>query len=509
MAELCAATSVFTDLGTGQPGDHALRTCVIAMRLAERLGLGEDEQRTVYYGTLLRFLGCTADQHTVAAEVGGDEIAFFAGSAPTVMGSTLEEMRGMLPLVAPGQPLPRRARLLAALLTDPKGKDRLLSAHCEVAATLAGDMGLDQAVVEALHSAYARWDGTGTPAGLEADAIPVATRVAIVARDIELWSRDADHDTAIRVLRTRRAKAYDPAVVDAADGRSDAGAADSLASLRHLDADPWDAVLELEPGLPLTVSGPVLTRALRALGDFADLKAPEFSGHARRTASLAQAAATARGIDAELVERAALTHDLGVVGVASGLWCAPRQLTASEWERVRLHPVWSTRILSRCTGLAAVADLAGSTHERLDGSGYPGATRGGSEEWAILAAADCFDEQCSPRAYRRAAAPSEAADRLGQLVTDGRLPHVAVAAVLDAAGEAPPLVTVDRPAGLTEREVDVLGLLARGRTNRQIAADLGIAPRTVGAHVEHIYAKADVRSRAAATLFAIQHDLVP
>jgi HD-GYP domain-containing protein (c-di-GMP phosphodiesterase class II) len=508
MAELCAATSLFTDLGTGQSGDHALRTCVVAMRLADRLGLDDHERGAVYYGTLLRFLGCTADQHEVAAEVGGDEIAFFGGSAPTVMGSALEELRAMVPLVAPGQPLHRRARLVAALLADPKGKDRLLSAHCEVAATLATEMGIEPAAIDALRAAYARWDGTGTPSDLEGDAIPVATRIAIVARDVELWARDVDDETAGDVLRARRGKAYDPVVVDAAlDGPDGGGAA--LAALRELHDDPWTLVLELEPGAPRTLAGAALTRALGALGDFADLKAPEFSGHSRRTARLAGAAATGQGLDAELVEQAALTHDIGVVGVPSGLWCAPRALTSSEWEQVRVHPMWSARILSRCGGLEGVAALAGSTHERLDGSGYPSGAHGGPDGWAVLAAADCFDEQCSPRAYRPASQPSAAADRLGQLVSSGQLPHPAVAAVLDAAGEATPVVAVDRPAGLTEREVDVLGLLARGRTNRQIADELGISPKTVGAHVEHVYTKAGVRSRAAATLFAIHHDLVP
>jgi HD-GYP domain-containing protein (c-di-GMP phosphodiesterase class II) len=509
MAELCAATSLFTDLGTGQPTDHALRTCVVAMRLAERLQLDDEDRRTVYYATLLRFLGCTADQHQVAAEVGGDEIAFFAGSAPSVMGSSLEELRRMVGLVAPGQSLPRRARLLLALLSDPKGKDRLLAAHCEVAATLALGMGLDPPVVEALRAAYARWDGGGTPSTLEGEAIPVATRIAIVARDVELWSRDVDEDTAVEVVQARRAKAYDPSAVDAAlDGSTGRLAASHLAELRRIEGDPWEVALGLEPGEPGVLDGSRLTSALAALGDLADLKAPEFSGHSRRTARLACRAATAEGVDPELVERAALTHDVGVVAVPSGLWCAPRRFTASEWEQVRLHPMWTNRILARCRGLDRVGALAGSTHERLDGSGYPTGARGGAEGWAVLAAADAFDEHCSPRSYRPAATPGDAADRLGALVEGGRLPHAAVAAVLDAAGEAPPMVTVDRPAGLTEREVDVLRLLARGRTNRQIATDLRISPKTVGAHVEHLYAKAGVRSRAAATLFAMQHDLI-
>jgi HD-GYP domain-containing protein (c-di-GMP phosphodiesterase class II)/DNA-binding CsgD family transcriptional regulator len=504
MAELCAATSLFTDLGTGQPADHALRTCVVAMRLAERLDVAPREAGDTYYVTLLRFLGCTADQHQVADDVGGDEITFFAGMAPVTMGSPGEEVRQMAALTAPGQGLARRALLVARALSDPKGKERLLGAHCEVAERLATEMGLPGEVSDALAVAYARWDGKGIPGGVAEDDIPIATRIAVVARDLELWARDIDHDTAAEVLEHRAGRAYDPSVVAAAlDGPID--------ELRHIDGDPWNHVLDLEPGPRRSLDGSQVTRALAALGDFADLKAPEFSGHSRRTARLARAAASARGLDpseVDTVERAALVHDLGVVAVPSGIWCAPRVLTSAEWEQVRLHPLWTRRLLSRCGGLADIAALGGSSHERLDGSGYPAGSSGGPPGWALLAAADRFDEGCSPRAYRPGARPSSMAERLAEMVSADLLPHDDVAAVLTAAGEAVPTVEVDRPAGLTEREVDVLRLLAQGRTNRQIASTLGISPKTVGAHVEHIYAKAGVASRAAATVFAMQHDLL-
>ena len=80
--------------------------------------------------------------------------------------------------------------------------------------------------------------------------------------------------------------------------------------------------------------------------------------------------------------------------------------------------------------------------------------------------------------------------------------------MLEAAGQVGRPARVVRPAGLTEREVDVLRLIARGQSNKEVATALGISPKTVGHHVEHIYAKAGVTTRAGATLFAMEHGLL-
>ncbi|MGH8925616.1 MAG: hypothetical protein ACRDWA_13420 [Acidimicrobiia bacterium] len=123
LAEVCAATSLFTDLGTGQPAEHGLRTCLVAMRLAEGLGVGAEERVEVFYLALLRFLGCTADAHELAAGVGGgDEARFLAGMAPVVMGSPREEIARLVHLVAAGQRLPQRLRQLARVLAGLEGR---------------------------------------------------------------------------------------------------------------------------------------------------------------------------------------------------------------------------------------------------------------------------------------------------------------------------------------------------------------------------------------------------
>jgi HD-GYP domain-containing protein (c-di-GMP phosphodiesterase class II)/DNA-binding CsgD family transcriptional regulator len=507
LAELCGATSLFTDLGTGQPAEHGLRGCLVAMRLAEALGADDALRRETFYASLLRFLGCTADSHEVAAMAGGDDAGFLAGMAPATMGSPREELARLLGLVGRGERVPHRLRLLAGALSDPRGKQRLLGAHCEVAVRLASEISLPAGVIAALGAAYGRWDGRGVPAGLAGEEIPLSMRVAIVARDLELWGRETDAAATAQMLRSRRGRAYAPEVVDAALGVGVDELRDSREAL-------WEEVLASEPVPWLEVRETEgLHRALGALGDFADLKAPEFAGHARRVARLTAAAGRAGNVEGpafgDLVG-AALVHDVGVVAVPAGVWRAPRRLSTAEWEQVRLHPLWSGRILSRCEGLGSVARLAAGHHERLDGSGYPTGTTGDSSTTTggLLACADLYDEATSPRPYRPALTPTAAADELVRSVKAGALANRDVGLVLAAAGAPSAPALLERPAGLTEREVDVLRRLAVGLTNRQTAASLGISPKTVGTHVEHIYAKTGLRSRAAATLFAMQHDLL-
>src|SRR4029453_8746722 len=83
----------------------------------------------------------------------------------------------------------------------------------------------------------------------------------------------------------------------------------------------------------------------------------------------------------------------------------------------------------------------------------------------------------------------------------------AAAAVLAAAGHKPPPVRRQLIAGLTERELDVLRLVARGKSMKEIGRALGISPKTVDNHLQHVYPKIAVKTRAGATLFAIEHGL--
>jgi HD-GYP domain-containing protein (c-di-GMP phosphodiesterase class II)/DNA-binding CsgD family transcriptional regulator len=502
LAELLASVSLATDLGTGQPPGHALRTCTVAAALAEELGCGPDEVRPVHQFALLRFLGCTSDAAETAALVGGDDLAINAAMAPVIMGSGREIMGRFVRSVAPGQPPLRRLRLLARGLADPKSTERSLSTHCEVAVMLAGRAGLEQPVLDALAHAYERWDGKGYPARLEGDSIPLAVRVALVARDADLAVMVGDDPR--EWVRARRGRAYDPAVVDAFEQVG----ADVLSELDG--ADEWETALASEPRPVAIVEPAALDTVLTAFADFADLKSPWIRGHSRKVASLAEGAGRLSGLDAsecEKLRRAGFVHDLGRVGVENGVWDKAGLLTTSEWERVRLHPYYTERILDRCGALAPLVEPASSHHERIDGSGYHRSLSGEalSRGDRILAAADVFAALTAERPHRPAYGDEEASDALE---AEASLDGDAVACVLAAAGRRPAPSPAGWPAELTDREVEVLRLIARGQSNREVAQQLFIAPKTVGRHVENLYRKIGVSSRAAAAVFAMENRLL-
>src|SRR5579859_2205143 len=178
LVELLGAISLATDMGTGQPHGHGVRTSVLAVALGRQLGVGGEGLVDVQRVALLRFLGCTGEASDTARLAGGDDIAFMAAMAPATMGAKPEMLRGLVGAVGEGSPVWRRAALVAGALSDPGGAKRSLSAHCEVAAMLAERLGTGLRVQEALAHGYERWDGAGFPDGLAGDSVPVAVRVA-------------------------------------------------------------------------------------------------------------------------------------------------------------------------------------------------------------------------------------------------------------------------------------------------------------------------------------------
>jgi DNA-binding CsgD family transcriptional regulator len=212
---------------------------------------------------------------------------------------------------------------------------------------------------------------------------------------------------------------------------------------------------------------------------------------------------------AALARRAGHVHDLGRIGVSNQIWSKQGPLTAAEFERVRLHPYLTVRILNQVRGLARLAEVAGNHHECLNGSGYPRGLAGGALSLPdrILAAAVSYQSACEPRPYREELVPGAAARRLHERVRAGELDPVAVEAVLHAAGQPAQRPNL-RPGGLTPREIEVLCLVARGASNKEIAASLVISEKTARNHVERTYAKIGVSNRIGASMYALRHGLV-
>ena len=255
-----------------------------------------------------------------------------------------------------------------------------------------------------------------------------------------------------------------------------------------------------------------LDQALEAVADFTDLRSPFRAGHSRGVAHLAAEAARLCGIpDREIVtlRRAALAHDVGMHGVPVSLLDKRGPLTGAESERMRLHSYWTARVLAHPPALARIGAIASLANERLDGSGYHRGLSGAAipASGRILAAADACHAMTEPRPHRPAFSLKQAAVQLRRDVRSGRLAADAVEAVLTATGQQRAKRRAG-PSGLTPREVEVLSLIARGASTRQVAHALGITAKTAGTHIERIYTKTGVSTRSTATLFAMQHGLL-
>jgi HD-GYP domain-containing protein (c-di-GMP phosphodiesterase class II) len=282
------------------------------------------------------------------------------------------------------------------------------------------------------------------------------------------FARRRGTEAAVAVARRHRGTQFDPAVVDLFCSH----APELLDGLDR--ASDWDVVLGTEPELSRRVAGAGLDEVLDAMADLVDLKSPYLAGHSRGVANLAAAAAHAAGYpedDVRVLRRAGLIHDLGRLGVSNAVWDKPGPITDAESERVRLHPYLTDRMLFRVGALDASRQIAARHHERLDGSGYPRGLTAASltPPDRLLAAADVYHAMTEPRPHRAPLDPGQAARELRAEVISGRLDSEAVEAVLSAAGHRVPARRV-WPGGLTTREVEVLGLLARGHSEQDRAA---------------------------------------
>jgi HD-GYP domain-containing protein (c-di-GMP phosphodiesterase class II) len=505
-AEVIAALSLATDLSIGVPLEHGLHSTLLAMRLADRLQVDANTATQTYYACQLFYVGCTANAD-VAAELFGSDDALTTYATPNRFGSRAQMTIGFLRAVAPpgSAAVVRAGQLARRLPRVAKVLGQHVTAFCEVATMLTDRLGVDRSVGTLFEYVAERWDGKGEPGRARGDQIPLPMRVVHVARDAAFQRMLGGVEHAASVVRRRAGHAFDPDIV--------AALVDEPAGFPAIDAaSAWDESLASEPSPHKFLTGESIDSALAAMADFSDLVSPYLVGHSTGVANLAMNAAGGSHYDVAdvtKVRRAALVHDIGRVAVPARIWQQPDPLTVDDWEKVRLHPYHTERILHRSPFLAVLGSLAANHHERCDGSGYHrGITAAGLTPLArLLAAADAYQTKVEPRSYRRALDPEQAAEALTNEVHSGRLDAAAVRAVLAAAGQRAP--GIERPAGLTQREAEVMGLLARGLQTKQIARALGISAKTADNHIQNAYAKIGVSTRAAAALFAMQHGLVP
>ena len=505
LSELLVVLSLGADLGMGQPMEHALRQCVLALRLGEQLGLSDQDRGVLYYVSLISWVGCHIDAYEQAKWF-GDDLALKAGFRlvdPVGVRSAGQLVRQ---IGAGRHGADRAAVAIRFLAGGMRDANVMLHNHAYAADQLARDLGLSGDVRDAVSQTFERWDGKGAPSGAKGEEVTVTARIVNLADVLAVFHRAGGVPAAVEVSRQRSGTQFDPLLVKLVA---------SQAPLLFADLDQaatWDAVVSAEPAPTPPLTPAQVDASLEAVGDFTDLKSPYTLGHTRAVAELAAAAASSMSWpagDVSHVRRAALLHDLGRLGISNAIWDKPGPLSPAEIERIRLHPYLTERMLAPSPALARLGATAAQHHERIDGSGYPRGLRGDAMTPAgrLLAAADAYAAKLEPRPHRPALAAADAARYLRQEVRATRQDAESAEAVLEAAGH-PVRRRHEWPAGLTTREVQVLRLLARGLSNKQIAERLVIARKTADNHVEHIYTKIGASNRARAGLFAVRHGLM-
>ncbi len=510
LADLLGGLSIVADMGFGLPLQAAMRTSVVSATLADRLGLDEAERRDSFYVPLLMHVGCISMAHDAAVAFVDEHVMARAVSLTNV-GDPDDVARTLMPELTRGLSSSQRARVSEyAVAHGVEFARRFDTSSCEVARATAARLGLPQSTQRALHEVAEAWQGGSAPQGLRGDDIALAARVARVAADAVFFDDVGGVDRAVLAVRLRAGGVLDPDIADAFIS----AAADVLAEVGPDAGDPRDRILDVEPAPVLEREPADMIAVAAAFGDLADLKSRFFHGHSAEVARMAVAAGRLVGLDPVALHRlevAGLLHDVGRVGISNRVWEKPGPLTRAEWEQVRMHGYHSERVLATSASLEPMAVVAGMHHERLDGSGYHRGCRASEigVEARLLGAADAYVALCHARPHREALSREAAAKELRAQARSRRLDSDAVAAVLAVAGQGAARRVADlRPAGLTNREVEVLRLMAAGHSNAVIGERLFISRRTAEHHVQHVYTKIGASTRAAAALFAVQYDLL-
>src|SRR6266581_8604363 len=423
-ADFLMALAYATDLATGHSRDFALRSCVLAMRFAEVLGLDENMRRKVYHQALLRYIGCNADTHLLAA-AWGDEITLRRELHHIDMGNRAEFVevfvRAITRKFAGASPEELAKAVERGLAQGPQVNVPILSGHCEVAQRIAERIGLPQQIRENLGQIYERWDGKGLPRGLAGNAVKFPVRLVTLAQEAIALNDHHGFETMKAMIAKRAGGGYEPELADLFLAHAER-------LLAGLDG-PVDreTILALEPVPHSMLSEDDCEEAYLAIADMIDMRMPFTFGHSRAVAALADAAGKNMGLpaaDIRNVRWAAYTHDIGELAIPVSTWMRAGALTERETDAARLHPYHGERALASLGGDGkAVAALVQRHHEHLDGSGYYRNSRGPdlSPAARVLAAAEAFQFARGARQHRPAMSDVAAAAKLRGAVREGRL----------------------------------------------------------------------------------------
>jgi len=411
LAEVLSALTYALDLTDGQRPGHTLRTCIIAMRLGEAIGLQGERLEALYYAALLKDSGCSSNAARLAELFGSDDhgvkLSMRMIDWHDRMRTHLQAARncgvGQRPFVV--------LRHLLTLATSPDPTKEIITARCERGAQIAHNLGFPAETSEAIQYVDEHWCGLGHPVGLSGDAIPLLARILLVSQTIEAFWTEQGLNAALQMAKKRRGRWFDPTLVDLVySWRKDTAWWGTIADIQHLE----QRVLALEPGsTPMVATDERLDNIAYAFASVIDAKTPFTYRHSTNVAGYGAAISRALGYGPVLsrdILRAGLLHDLGKLGISNRILDKPAPLTATERNEMKKHPAWTWEILERVPAFHRFALPASLHHERLDGLGYPwGIAADGLDLSArILCVADVYEALTAERPYRGAMDPNRA-----------------------------------------------------------------------------------------------------
>jgi HD-GYP domain-containing protein (c-di-GMP phosphodiesterase class II) len=403
LSDVVSALSAALDLTEGQPMGHAVRSCILGMRIAEELRLPAQDRSDLYYALLLKDAGCSSNSARMHQILGSDdikakrEVKFEDWTKPSLSG-----LRYLLRNVLPGASLAQRLVKAVELGFEQKRNNaEVIGARCERGAEIARKIGLNQASAEAIRSLDEHWSGAGYPEHRKGQEIPILSRIMNVSQTLEVFARALSPADAVKVIEDRGGSWFDPEIVNI------------VRSLEH-DQELWervrsedarDYVLQMEPGTAVRATAERVDSICRAFAEVIDAKSPYTFTHSMGVAEAAVDISEGLGLAPQtttMVRRAALLHDVGKLSVSNAILEKPGKLNEEEWKAMKMHPVYTKAILEKISGFQDLAFVAGAHHERLDGNGYPqGLT---SEQLPltarIICVADVYQALTEKRPYR-------------------------------------------------------------------------------------------------------------
>ncbi len=403
VAEIVSALSFALDLTEDAVPGHALRSCLLGMRIAQVVGLSDAERSSLFYGLLLKDVGCSSNAARLCQIMGSDErrvksaVKYVDWTRPTWSGVRVA-WGNLLP---DGRMGTRVARMVGLGLHQQENNREMITLRCTRGANILLRIGLPDAASEAIRHLDEHWDGSGYPERLKGERIPLLSRIMLIAQHLDVFATGRGTAAALASLRARSGRWFDPGLVRAAQMLHRAG----LLWTHMGDADCRGAVLDLEPGGKLVASDPQIDAICDAFADVVDVKSSFTATHSRGVADAAGRIADTLGLSPEkkrLVSRASLLHDLGKLRVPNSILDKTGRLTEQEFAVIREHPGLTREILSKVRLFSGLATIAGQHHERLDGSGYPNRLRADdlSLEARLIAVADVYGALAEDRPYR-------------------------------------------------------------------------------------------------------------